>query len=54
MLKVEESSCMVNCDSCGKKWDNSFRKVYVSGGGRYIVISFVLCGSCMSDLKEII
>lgn len=54
MLKVEEASCMASCDSCGKKWNKSFRKIYVAGGARYIVITFVLCGSCLKDLKEML
>ena len=54
MLKIEDASVFANCDSCGRKWDKSFRKVYVMGGARYIVITFVLCDSCLKDLKEML
>lgn len=54
MIKVEETSCMAVCDSCGSVWDRDFRKLYIAGGARYIVITAVLCGSCIRDLKEML
>ena len=54
MLKIEESSVFASCDSCGRKWDTSFRKIYVMGGARYIVITAVLCGECIESLKEML
>ena len=54
MMRVEEASVFSSCDSCGKKWEESFRKVYVVGGARYIMITFVLCGSCIKGLSEML
>ena len=54
MLKIEDASVFASCDSCGRKWDKSFRKVYVMGGARYICITAVLCGGCIEELKEML
>jgi len=52
MIKVEDAWTQSMCDACGKKWQKGFKKVHVMGGGRYIVITFVLCGDCLKLLKE--